>query len=1061
MSDTTQKRQTFKWGEQDYLLDDFLKAHSEQENYFYNFARDKGHFDDNAIALLRQAIASRVNHIKNGNNYSADGVLDTDRVQNIAVQSRKKGLFRKEQYTDQDVTEWAKYYVDQLLRKMSPHTPEDTSQEKAWDISKHGLAAYLTGQGLNAQEIFERFDKQDAENPQSARSYDQRRAHLRQYLPGYLDWLKTKGFDFSKNDNDWDDNYITDLESFIKGFDNLDINAITAGLRRFGAGDAYTTAYTSDRWDMSIPASQSAETARAQAEAEAERKRKEESDKAWQEERTRRYNIFSGLSDRRSGQISRYAGVDRSFDLTDEDLQYFLDNQKISGADAEKAFWDDYYARYQANPYDTEVSSLILPMKAREGLLGTIDSGDYAGWLYDPSTINEERQSVMAMNQETGAQEEIFIGNVKDRWGKIKKDFLTQRGDIDPMAAFEKDGGVLSMQTGGTFSPYDVVSQFKKDQNKARAAETGNTEEVQKARDRVVSTGDAPLTSADPTLASPDAGFTGAEKARLASIGMDIASLFLTPTAGAAVGITSSVTNLGADIADDGFQWGDIGNFAVNLGLDVLGWIPIVGDTLGTGTKLIKNLTKWAPRVMAGIAGIQGLANADGMLESWKKLTSGSSAFKMTVQDWRNIQQSITLITSGGRAIKNKVHASRIKKAAKVDDAVVVNVREKKSGETRQLFVNGEAAEQIRAAKGSKDGIEKVLNDLEGHAGKFGKDGDFEVQTRGGGLQMPIKRVEGTDGKKQTTWDGFRKEGRAEVSDVFDFKRVGTYDPRLGTRFLSGNKGNGPATQSHLQVVGWINGKPTNELDLRGIRTSSSIDADVAKLKTEKGVDAAIEGIKSDMTARGKQIADIDAKMPDRARLHELRSKLPAGDETTLRSDKMKMDQDIQLQQQKIDQVQHDLGVAEAELNNLLGVKKVSKTRKSMHEVQVQQLRDRVKSLRAELDSATATKDQLSSSLSTLEGDLKNLTDYQTMFADLKALQRQKADLRRSNHTDSYTRLEQLLADLRTSHANVGGRQMDWSMESVLKQAGLPNAFEQGGTINHNKINKFLKYVKG
>lgn len=319
MSDTTQKRQTFKWGDQDYLLDDFLKAHSEQENYFYNFARDKGHFDDSTLALLRKAIADRVNYLKGGNTYSADGVLDTDKVQNVSVQSRKKGLFRKEQYTDQDITEWAKYYVNQILRKLSPQKIEETSDKKTWDVNKHGLAAYLTGQGLKARDIFERFDKQDANNPQTARSHNQRIAHLKQYLPGYLNWLKSKGFDFSKNDNDWDDNYVTDLESFINDFDNLDINAITSGLRKFGAGDAYTTAYTSDRWDLSVPAEQSAEQARAQADAEAAKKREEEGKKAWEEEKRRRYDLFSSRTNPRSAQIQRYAGVDRLFDLTDED----------------------------------------------------------------------------------------------------------------------------------------------------------------------------------------------------------------------------------------------------------------------------------------------------------------------------------------------------------------------------------------------------------------------------------------------------------------------------------------------------------------------------------------------------------------------------------------------------------------------------------------------------------------------------------------------------------------------------------------------------------------------
>jgi hypothetical protein len=34
-------------------------------------------------------------------------------------------------------------------------------------------------------------------------------------------------------------------------FDNLDDNALAQSLRKFNAGDAYTTAFTSKKWDLS------------------------------------------------------------------------------------------------------------------------------------------------------------------------------------------------------------------------------------------------------------------------------------------------------------------------------------------------------------------------------------------------------------------------------------------------------------------------------------------------------------------------------------------------------------------------------------------------------------------------------------------------------------------------------------------------------------------------------------------------------------------------------------------------------------------------------------------
>jgi hypothetical protein len=114
-----------------------------------------------------------------------------------------------------------------------------------------------------------------------------------------------------------------------------------------------------------------------------------------------------------------------------------------------------------------------------------------------------------------------------------------------------------------------------------------------------------------------------------------------------------------------------------------MGAIPIFGDIVGTGSKIVKNLAKWTPRVMAALAGFQGIKNFDGMMESWSKFASGDADQKLTVQDWRNIAQSISLITGGVRATRNKVAQSKVKQQAKIDDVVGVNIREKATGQVK------------------------------------------------------------------------------------------------------------------------------------------------------------------------------------------------------------------------------------------------------------------------------------------------------------------------------------------------------------------------------------------
>ena len=56
------------------------------------------------------------------------------------------------------------------------------------------------------------------------------------------------------------------------------------------------------------------------------------------------------------------------------------------------------------------------------------------------------------------------------------------------------------MQTGGNFNLAQAVNRDLEARNIARAAETGNSPDVQKARDRVVSNGDDSFTSEDPMI---------------------------------------------------------------------------------------------------------------------------------------------------------------------------------------------------------------------------------------------------------------------------------------------------------------------------------------------------------------------------------------------------------------------------------------------------------------------------------------------------------------------------------------------------------------------------------
>lgn len=1139
MAETTQEKKTFKWGDSEYLLDDLLKLHAEQEQNYYNFARDRGQYDDTALAGLRAAISSRISAVKNGQAFSADGILDTDKVDNTSIQTQKKGLFKKEKYVDQDNTEWAKYYLNKLVGQLKPHKKETVKEAGGWDISKHGLSAYLTGQGLNAQDIFEKYDGRDANNPNAARSFTQRDAKLREHLGGYKTWLEGKGFDFTKNDNEWDDNFMTTLSNLINNQDWSDRTALSASLRKLGAGDGYTTAFTSDRWDLNkSDADMAAEANRT----EAERKAKEEREKYAQFARDQ-YSAFKGLSDNNLGGTTYFTSAgDGLFDMSDSEYEKWLNTHTKDPDSYMRKLQEDYYK----NPFDPKVAGEYLPLAGRFGALKEVTI-DGKTWHYDPRTIDRSNNRLVVFDKETGETKHAFLGDIADEWNAIRRKWRIDNGyedEAERYTRYNEQGGVLSMQTGGGFNLAQAVNRDLEERNKARAAETGNTEEVQKARDRVVSNGDQSFISEKDSIGQPDAGFTGAEIARLASIGADITSLFLDPITGVAVGLGSTLTNFGADIADDGFQWQDVKNLGINVGFDLLGAIPIFGDALGTGAKITKNLVKWAPRIMAGMAAFQGVKNFDGMMGSWGKLTSGDKEQKLTVQDWRNIAQSISLVTGGVRAAKNKATQNKMKQQAKVDGVVGVNVRDRATGEIRQVIVDGDVAKNIRAAKGDRAKIEAELSKLDDFNGKFGESGTMDVATQRGGLQNPWQKVEGADGSTHREYQGFTKDGRAQVSDVYDFSRVPAgYGAGRGWKIPGVSD---RLNQWHQDLMTRANNKlnPTT-VDQRGKMTNEAFEAEQTRLLTDQGVEAQIGKVKAAVEARHKSLAKTDEFITKAQSDLEAQQRLAGGDDLVARQ----ADAEARLRGLSSNDAINDAHNAIAHHTATIARNKakraaLSESRSKQLTQMEEGLNARVTTKKADIDALRARQKAIKKKLADgkphpkLEAELKQVNtkirklnaEYRTLKRDVptqiaearariqsqyqraytqlgastksakgaiataqpiaaqrkayseayaqqqaaisgQALQKRLNTLQgrkaahdpATAHTRAYTELETMLNNLRTSNPTIGGKTVNWDMDAILQRYGVnaSDVFKQGGSINRNKINKFLNYAKG
>lgn len=225
---------------------------------------------------------------------------------------------------------------------------------------------------------------------------------------------------------------------------------------------------------------------------------------------------------------------------------------------------------------------------------------------------------------------------------------------------------------------------------KARAQATGKTYQQQKAADTV------------------NQELTGADKARLAGVVLDIGSMIAAYAPGygtaisAAAGLGSTAANLGADLSDGTMStWDAFKNAGINIGFDALGLFGGVGK----GGKIAKTLVRYAPRVLAAVSTAEGLKNAPEITASFKKLINKGYS-TLTVQDWQNISQGIGLVTGIGGAAGRKIkqHNNTIQ-----GNKVGVRFKDKKTGESKIFTFEGNDAKAIRNAKNDAE-IQTITN---------------------------------------------------------------------------------------------------------------------------------------------------------------------------------------------------------------------------------------------------------------------------------------------------------------------------------------------------------------
>lgn len=383
------------------------------------------------------------------------------------------------------------------------------------------------------------------------------------------------------------------------------------------------------------------------------------------------------------------------------------------------------------------------------------------------------------------------------------------------------------------------ITKTKKQQTavtKARAKATGKTYQQQKAADSTK--------------------FTGWEKARLVGVGADLASMGLGMTgvgAGASVaaGLGSTALNFAADL-DDGTMstWDAIKNAGVNAGFDVLGAF----GGIGKAGKVTNTLIKFAPRILAAIGTMQGVANTPAITASFKKVLDPNA--KLTVQDYQNMVQGIGLVTGIGGAAGRKLHNYK-KTTNHTWDQVGLYMNKKDTKNKTMFTFKGEDAKAIRNAKNSAE-IKAITN-------KYAKLRNYELPPSTRITRPHLRKIGRDQNTGKFNLNPFSiKSDKVQLYDIYQDKNGNVYANKEGIRGWLQPYG---ASKNHIwnhEVNNYI--PKTQQLNIPKVRNkvqSKSIDSEIRAAENERAANQALFDIYKTASQNRKTIRNDASKTAD------------------------------------------------------------------------------------------------------------------------------------------------------------------------------------------------------
>lgn len=362
-----------------------------------------------------------------------------------------------------------------------------------------------------------------------------------------------------------------------------------------------------------------------------------------------------------------------------------LNNKLPSGSDKMR----DYYWNIdpRLGEYIQQHPDVIKNPDVKNLISEMIQNAYLAGWFTtrrqtDFSSVMNKYPELYKLFTDLYKNQSLKFGNTRQTFsgsgGNRDIRSITTPEELESMGLAyrvqsNKNGGVLKHQIGG------VATNRK-------SATRASQESIQQSNKKLRSAGQE-KTIGDGT------DLNTADKAELAALIADAASLGATfvpvygNVAGAGIGAVGSLTGFGADVARDGLDWGDVGNLALNLGLDAATLLPGVG-TGAKATKIAKALKSSkaiAKAVKYASTAVSLGSAAGGLTTAWNNIQDGS----WTIKDIRTV-------LNGVRGIAN---LSRTKGSAKTKES---------SGDTVTLKSKSRELPDIKLNKSELQAIEST-----------------------------------------------------------------------------------------------------------------------------------------------------------------------------------------------------------------------------------------------------------------------------------------------------------------------------------------------------------------